>query len=68
MAEPASSPAPDNPSVQDALAALDQHMKEMRRDLADTVKLIELLRESCIALKGKIDAAEREHARLVSRF
>jgi hypothetical protein len=37
-------------------------------DLAETVDLIEWLRASCLSLRGKIDAAEREHERLVSRL
>jgi predicted RNase H-like nuclease (RuvC/YqgF family) len=67
MAERPSS-ASDGPSAQETLAALERHIKDLRRDLAETVDLIERLRASCLSLRGKIDAAEREHERLVSRF
>jgi predicted nucleic acid-binding Zn-ribbon protein len=68
MAERASSTGPDNPSARETLAALDRQIQELRRDLAETLDLIERLRASCVALHGKIDAAEREHERLVSQF
>ena len=53
---------------QETLAALERHIRDLRRDLAETVDLIERLRASCLSLRAKIDAAEREHERLVSRF
>ncbi len=59
---------PDGPSAQETLATLERHIKDLRRDLAETVDLIERLRASCLSLRGKIDAAEREHERLGSRF
>ena len=68
MAQPESSTVPDGSSARETLAALDRHIKELRRDLADTVDLIERLRASCLSLHRKIDAAEREHERLASHF
>jgi hypothetical protein len=68
MAEPASFTAPNGPSARDTLTALDRHIKELRRDLSETLDLIERLRESCVSLHGKIDAAEREHERLASQL
>ena len=64
MAEPSS----HSPSAREILAALDRHIKELRRDLSETLDLIERLRASCVSLHGKIDAAEREHERLVGQF
>ena len=58
---------PDGPTAKETLAALERHIKDLRRDLAETVDLSERLRASCLSLRGKIDAAEREHERLVSR-
>jgi hypothetical protein len=37
----------------------------MRRDLKDTLDLIEGLRESCTQLATKLAAAEREHSLLL---
>jgi hypothetical protein len=37
----------------------------MRRDLKDTLQLIEGLRENCTRLETKLAAAEREHALLL---
>ena len=53
-------------SARETFAAPDQQLKELRRDLSETLDLIERLRASCLSLHGKIDAAEREHKRLVS--
>jgi hypothetical protein len=47
------------------LAALDQHIKDMTRDLKDTVDLIKGLRENCARLEAKLAAAAREHALLL---
>jgi hypothetical protein len=65
MAEPASTAA-NGHSARETFAAPDQQLKELRRDLSETLDLIERLRASCLSLHGKIDAAEREHKRLVS--
>jgi hypothetical protein len=65
MDAPAPPPAPDGTALRQRLAALDQHIKDVRRDLKDTLDLIEGLRENCTRLAAKLAAAEREHALLL---
>jgi predicted nucleic acid-binding Zn-ribbon protein len=65
MDTPAPPPAPDSLAIKQRLAAIEQHIKDMRRDVKDTLDLIEGLRENCTRLETKLAAAEREHALLL---
>jgi hypothetical protein len=53
MDAPASPPGPDGPAITARLAALERQMRDMRRDLDDTLDLIERLRVTWIAPGGK---------------
>ncbi len=55
MDTPAPPPAPAGPSLKQRLLALEKHIKDMRRDLRETLELIDQLRESCVtAGEGKL--------------
>jgi hypothetical protein len=62
MDSPASPPAPDGPSIKIRLTALDRQIKELRRNLDETLDLIERLRANCVNIKAKLADAEREYA------
>jgi chromosome segregation ATPase len=64
MDSPASPPAPDA-SIKIRLAALDRQIKELRRNLDETLDLIERLRANCGNIKAKLADAEREYAALL---
>lgn len=51
--------ASDEPNLKVRLAA---HIKDMRRDLKETLELIELLRASCLSIEEKLRIAERHYA------
>jgi uncharacterized protein involved in exopolysaccharide biosynthesis len=65
MDAPAPPPAPTGPSIRQRLAALDQHIRDMKRDLKDTLDLIQGLRENCARLEANLAAAAAEHALLL---
>jgi hypothetical protein len=52
----------------DRIAAFQKQIDEMRRDHTDTLRLVELLREQCLAVETKMLAAEQEHARLLKQL
>jgi len=65
MADPASSVSADDGSIKQTVTALARHITDMRRELEETLDLIGRLRASCVTLEAKLNAAEREHARLL---
>jgi hypothetical protein len=56
---------PDHPTTNDRIAAFQHQIKEMRRDLRDTLTLIDKLRENCLTIEDKLATAEQEYAVLL---
>ena len=53
------------PTTNDKLATFQHQIRELRRDLRDTLTLIEKLRENCLTIEDKLVDAEREYAVLL---
>ena len=65
MDAPASPPASDDFSIRSVLSALEQQIRDMRRELDDTLDLIERVRVSCTNIKAKLEATEVQHGLLL---
>jgi hypothetical protein len=57
---------PPGTAVNQVVAALAQEIRDLRRDLRDTVELIDRLRATCVTTEAKLAAAERQHAALMN--
>jgi hypothetical protein len=66
MDSPASTLAADVSSIMSRLAALDLIVEQTRRDMFETLELIDRMREHYLHLQGKFSDAEREQASLVA--
>ena len=58
---------PNGPAIMSRLAALDLIIKQGRRDLDETLELIERLREQCIDIERRVVDAVREQASLLTQ-